>query len=101
MSLHPRTDAAKFRSDPDCYGQTGWLVFASHAEQLETELAAALAQPDTARAASAMGKVGGRTTGPTKARDPQLMRKAAEVRWAKHRAAQLGTTATGLTKDRA
>lgn len=34
----PRTEAAKFKSAQDCTGQTGWLCWASHAEQLEGEL---------------------------------------------------------------
>lgn len=33
--------------------------------------------------AVALGRIGGRTTGPTKARDPEKMRAAAKARWAK------------------
>lgn len=41
-----------------------------------------------ALSASEMGKVGGRASGPRKARDPQKMRAAADVRWARVRAAK-------------
>ena len=34
----PRTDAAKWKSDMDCYGQFGFYVHADFAAELETEL---------------------------------------------------------------
>lgn len=49
-SKTPRTDKAKWESAQDCYGQTGFLCWASHAEELETELADALRERDTLRA---------------------------------------------------